>query len=287
MAGILDDTLMMSTDSQASGLNQLLGSDEPLEQPKIRQFVAETALTVIADGFGAEVVVICRRERAGEPTMVTSRIPPSWHESTLTFELFGQLWSLLDNGKKAETVEVGRVNGPPPGRTMSIERHHAWLGRQPTADGSLAAAVVRDREFTVSERVTLNRLVRSVAVAVGVEREPLSPGTDVSVVVKAFGRQRRSEVRLTMDGRTCRAKATGETAELAVARAAAKLAPELGGVSFSGRTVVDGTTVSIVVAHDHLGSPLLGLSVSPEPDRIGTVEAVFSAAVIAGPIGRV
>lgn len=285
LAGILDDRLDTARDVEGSGLEQLLGRSAPVDHPKIRQFVAERALGVIADGFDAEAVVICRRERSAGSAMVSSRIPPSWRNgSTAVFELYGQLWNLLDTDRQTGPVEVGRRSERPPGRTIDLDGRTAWLGRQPTSDGRLAAAVVRARPFSTADRVTLNRLVRSVAVAIGPESPGLDPSTEVSVVVKAFGRQRRSEVRLVVDGRSCRAKATGETADLAVAAAAAKLAPELGGVSFAGRAEVDDNLVALVVAHDHLGSPLLGLSVAPESAHIGLVEAVFAAAAVGGPV---
>lgn len=267
-------------------MERLLGGGTESGITGVRRAVAETALSTMAESFGADTVVICRRDRNGVPSVITSRVEAGWRSSTLAYEVFGQLWNLLANPRREDPVEVGRINGPPPGRTMAIEDRYVWLGRQPTAEGALVAAVVRRRRFTAAERVTLTRLVRSVAVAVGAGREPFADETEIAVVVKAFGRQRRSEVRIACGPQRCRAKATGETAELAVARAAAKLAPELGGVTYAGRVHAEGQTVSVVVAHDHLGSPLLGLSTAGGADRVGLVEAVFSAAAVAGPIAR-
>ena len=140
LAGILDDRLDVNREVEGSGLEQLLGRSTPVDHPKIRQFVAERALGVIADGFDDEAVVICRRERRAGSAMVSSRIPPSWRDgSTAIFELYGQLWNLLDTDRQAGPVEVGRRSERPPGRTIDLDGRTAWLGRQPTSDFSPGA----------------------------------------------------------------------------------------------------------------------------------------------------
>ncbi|MEL7158086.1 MAG: hypothetical protein AAFN30_16025, partial [Actinomycetota bacterium] len=105
LAGILDDTIPSRRAGAGSGLGQLLGGPSATTPPRVREFVTETALAAIADGFGAEAVAIARVDGADD-AVVSSRLPPSWDESSsLTFELYGQLWGLLERrGRLTEST---------------------------------------------------------------------------------------------------------------------------------------------------------------------------------------
>ena len=70
--------------------------------------MVDTALAVIAEGFDADAVVLVRREDPNRPPVVSSRIPPSWDEASgFTFELFGQLWRLLEAPESAPDAPPG------------------------------------------------------------------------------------------------------------------------------------------------------------------------------------
>jgi hypothetical protein len=255
--------------NDGSGLQQLLGRNPSATPPRVRQFVTDTALAVIAEGFDAEAVVIARRERADRPPEVSCRIPPSWVESSgWTFELFGQLYRLL------EATDPSRTRR----QRIAVGDRHGWIGRQESKAGDLVAAVVRSRPFTESEQATLSRVVRSVAVAIGSNGTGVPRGTDLRVTVAESGAGWEAEVVLSCDGRPAgRGSAVGPTSELAVARAAAGLCSVPCEVAFAGRTKLDQMVVSIVVVNDQQGSPLLGLSVSSDDGATGPAEALLSA----------
>lgn len=295
LAGILDDagSAARNNRSSSSGLKQLLGRGISVTPPRVRQFVTEIALGAIADGFGAEAVAIARLDDDDHP-VVASRIPPSWGESpSLTFELYGQLWGLLERrGLLLDTRHSRR-----PRRTNELESatYHqiqlghrpTWLGWHPTASGDLAAAVVRREPFTEAEQATLSRLVRSVAVAIGIKRSSLPPDAGMSALIRRDGDRWRAEAVVEAEGKRRRAFADADTSELAVARAAAKLCRVPTEVSFAGRTELDGTAVTLVVVQDAQNAPFLGLAVTEPDDQAGAVEAVFSAvSVMCGPGSR-
>jgi hypothetical protein len=285
LAGILGD-VQPPLASRRRGLQQLLGRGFERSLSRIRQFVTDTALAAIAEGFEAEAVVIARRDGIGLPAVVSSRIPPSWEEApSLTFELFGQLWRMLDDAASERTLPAAGVrrSSGMVGRGVSIGNHEVWLGCQETVEGFLVAAVARCRPFTIDEDVVLARLVRSVAVAVGGEGPVLPEGSIRSLEV--LGRSDWSEVDLCLelDGRRRRSRATGPTPELAVARAAAACCRPRCEVTFAGRTRLDDAEVTVVVVDDGAASPLLGIAVTSPGDEAGPVEAVVSAVSVVRP----
>lgn len=307
LAGILDDSRLHQRHDRP-GLQQLLGRTPSLSPPRVRQFVADTAAGFIAEGFDAEAVVLARRESHDRHTLVSSRIPPSWDDSSaITFELFGQLWRLLDR-----SVPPG-----PWAEQISLAGHHGWMGRQPSVNGDLVAAVVRTRPFSDEEETTLSRVIRSVAVAIGPNEPILPPGTRLSVSVEPEGAGWRAEVSLAgargdldrrtrgsgdhepdprpdqgarqgagesgaSDGVRRRGTACDPRRELAVARAAAQLCGVPCHVAFAGRTSLEDSTVTIVVVNDRDGSPLLGLSMSEHDSCSGPAEAVLAAMAAVG-----
>lgn len=255
--------------------------------------MTETALSAIAEGFGAEAVAIARLDDEGQP-VVSSRVPPSWEESaSLTFELYGQLWGLLERrglpadarpprrGRRSHEAELATYH------QVELGHRPTWLGWHTTASGDLAAAVVRGRPFSDEEQATLSRLVRSVAVAISIGQSNLPARGSRTALVRQDGDRWRAEAIVEADGKRRRAFADAATAELAVARAAAKLCRVPAEVSFAGRTELDGSSVTLVVVHDAQNAPFLGLAVTESDDQAGAVEAVFSAvAVMCGPGSR-
>jgi hypothetical protein len=307
-----------------SGLHQLLGRGLPSTSKLVRDFVVETALGAIADGFDAEAVVITRRDGSGQLAVVSSRIPPSWAEATsLTFELFGMLWYWLDHASYAFASPGSDQPAEGEAGPLGESGRHLWIGCQPLATGHLAAAVVRGTPFSEVEEVTLGRLVRSVAVALGGEIPVLPPGASLAVTVAAApdrtgdgaaggrvagdaapgdddpavgrpaagpavggGGETTVEVCLDVAGERRRAEASGPTPELATARAAARLCDPSYEVSFAGQTEIDGSSVTIVLVDDGRGSAFLGLAVAERGDLTGAAEAVLSAVALGGLAGR-
>ncbi|MFV0524010.1 MAG: hypothetical protein ACK5RL_05875 [Acidimicrobiales bacterium] len=272
--------------ARRSGLQQLLGRDAEPSLPRVRRFITETALAAIADSFAAEAAVIARRDSVG-PASVVLRVPPSWAETPeLAFEAYGRLWGLLD-----DVAAAGDAAGPVPGghrrqQLGQIGRYQVWFGAQQASGSHLAAAVARTQPFTPDETATLTRLVRSVAVAVGVERRPFDRGIVTRLVVDPPGRSRSpgfAVARLTLKrhGRSRSAEARASTVELATAMATASACGHDGTVRFAGRTELDGSLVTLVLMSDRWGSPLLGLAVSAADDQLGPVEAVWSAVSMA------
>ena len=283
LSGILDQTA--TARRAGAGLRHLLGPAPAVTPPRVRQFVMDTALAVIAEGFDADAVVFVRREGPDQPPVVSSRIPPSWDEASgFTFELFGQLWRLME---VAETAP-----GPPrpagrrqdaAGSSIRVGSHHGWVSRQRSDAGDLVAAVVRARPFSPAEQATLSRVVRSVTVAVG--ERPLAIRRRLSAAVTAHGDGWRAEVGVAAAGRAapgCTGYATGPRPELAVARAAAHLGRPPYSVAFAGCTRLDRAVVTIVVVDAPDGSPLLGLAVSDDDGPLGPAEAVLSAMAAVG-----
>lgn len=293
LAGILGDIGSPVRHERGNGLHRLLGRAVPATPPRVRQFVTETALSAIADGFGAEAVAIARLDDDDRP-VVSSRIPPSWEQSaSLTFELYGQLWGLLE--RRGLMAEPRQPRRPRRGRHLEsatyyqlmLGRRPTWLGWHTTASGDLAAAVVRQHPFSDDEQATLSRLVRSVAVAIGIRGASGAPDVAMTGLVRAEGDRWRAEAIVEAKGKRRRAFAEADTTDLAVARAAAKLCRVPAEVSFAGRTELDGTAVTLVVVHDAQGAPFLGLAVTEPHDQAGAIEAVFSAVeVMCGPGSR-
>jgi len=287
LSGILDQAAV--PDRAGAGLRHLLGRTPSVTPPRVRQFVVDTALAVIAEGFDADAVVFVRREEPDRPPLVSSRIPPSWDEASgFTFELFGQLWGLLEAPEAAEVVvPAGRSCSPTDdqsaGSSIKVGPHHGWIVRRRSDHGDLVAAVVRARPFSPAERATLGRVVRSVTAAVG--DRPLAIRRRLSASVTPDGDGWRAEVAVASAGRAapgCSGHATGPVPEVAVARAAARLGRPPYDVAFAGRTRLDQAVVTIVVVNAPDNSPLLGLAVSDDDGPLGPAEAVLSAMAAVG-----
>lgn len=275
LSGILDQTA--PPDRAGAGLRLLLGPTRAVTPPRIRQFVVDTALAVIAEGFEADAVVFVRREDPDRPPVVSSRIPPSWDEASgFTFELFGQLWRLLEAPGAGDDEAAACC-------PIRVGPHHGWMSRRRSDAGDLVAAVVRNRPFSPAEQATLCRVVRSVTVAVG--DRPLGVRRRLSASVTADGDGWRAEVGVASAGRAapgCTGYATGPRPELAVARAAAHLGRPPYSVAFAGCTRLDQAVVTIVVVNAPDSSPLLGLAVSDDDGPLGPAEAVLSAMAAVG-----
>jgi len=231
------------------------------------------ALATIADGFGSEAVVIARRDCVGEPPIVSSRVPPSWADSSgTTFELFGKLWSILEGGEIPDSSRIGSS--------------YVWLGCQTVGGRRLVAAVTRNHPFTDNEAQVLHRLIRSVAMAAG-DDAPANPvGNVVSLEVDTTNQGWRSDLWLEISGARHRGWATAETPELSVAKAAASACGIESGVTFAGCTQLEGVWVNLVVVNDGDQNPLVGFAVSPPGDHSGMADAVLSAiALFAYPLG--
>ncbi|MEM8925908.1 MAG: hypothetical protein AAGD35_20580 [Actinomycetota bacterium] len=284
LAGILADAASRD-DGMGVGLRQLLGRGASATPPRVREFITEAALGAIAEGFGAEAVAIARVDDA-DNAVVSSRLPPSWEESSsLTFELYGQLWGLLERrgARLGQSVPSERSRRAGAGGEAStshvvvLHKRATWLGWQATGRGDLAAAVVRHEPFTDGEKATLSRLVRSVAFAIGAKPSQSSTETEISALLVPSDERWRAEAIVAADGKRRRAIAEADEPDLAVARAAAKLCRVPAEVSFAGRTDLDGMSITLVVVHDRHRAPFLGLAVT-EPDRVeAAAEAVFSA----------
>ncbi len=283
LSGILDRAA--SPDRAGAGLLRLLGPAPAITPPRFRQFVVDTALAVIAERFEADAVVLVRREDPHRPPVVSSRMPPSWDEgSGFTFELFGQLWRLLEDPDTASDSRPGHAGRD--GTVCSSIRvgpHYGWISRHRSDAGDLVVAVVRGRPFSPAERATLDRVVRSVTMAVG--DRPLAIRRRLSASVVPDGDGWRAEVGVAAAGRVapgCTGYATGPRPELAVARAAAHLGRPPYNVAFAGCTRLDQAVVTVVVVNTADGSPLLGLAVSGDDGPLGPAEAVLSAMAAVG-----
>lgn len=283
LSGILDHAA--SPDRAGAGLLRLLGPRPAVTPPQVRQFVVDTALAVIAEGFEADAVVLVRREDPDRPPVVSSRIPPSWDEASgFTFELFGQLWRLLAAPDPGPDPAPG-PGGPDRavGSSIRVGPHHGWISRRRSDAGDLVVAVVRARPFSPAEQATLIRVVRSVTVAVG--DRPLAIRRRLSASVTPDGDGWRAEVGVAAAGSAapgCTGYATAPRPELAAARAAAHLGRPPYSVAFAGCTRLDQAVVTIVVVNAADGSPLLGLAISDDDGPLGPAEAVLSAMAAVG-----
>ncbi len=148
LAGILGDAL---TYERAPEVSNLLGIRST---PEVRKLATSLALTALAEGFGAEGVVVVSRAVAGSLATVASRLPEGWSGLDAEgFELAGRLWAALGNPDlEFEQLELGEL--------------HLLICRQQSAAGPLAAAMVRPSAFDDQEQRLVARLVRSVALAV-------------------------------------------------------------------------------------------------------------------------
>jgi hypothetical protein len=279
LAGILDPVPAVTRRSRP-GLQRLLGRRDSVTPPRVRQFVTDTALGVIAEGFEADAVAIAHVDDVGQPVVAT-RLPPSWEgSSSLTFALYGHLWALLEGRPETDWGDDRcrtRQRGVAAADECRIGGFATWLGGQATTRGPFAAAVMRREPFTAVECDTLTRLIRSVGVALGPDRSALPHDAVVKATARCDGTRWRTETVVEVRGKRRRAFAEAGTRELAIARAAAKLSRRPVEVAFAGRTDMDGTAVTIVVVVDENQSPYLGLALTDPAGGTGAVEAVFSA----------
>ncbi len=262
LAGILGDAL---TYERAPEVSNLLGIRST---PEVRKLATSLALTALAEGFGAEGVVVVSRAVEGSLATVASRLPEGWSGLDAEgFELAGRLWTALgDPDLEFEQVKLGEL--------------HLLICRQQSAAGPLAAAMVRPAAFDDQEQRLVARLVRSVALAVNGGNE-VPADASIRVLAKEADDGVLADVRLVGPGDRRHAAAVGPDEVNAIAAAAAELCDLSLSVVFAGRTRVQSQDVTVVVVTDGDG-PLFGLSVSDPSSGTGAVEAVFNAAVAAG-----
>ena len=252
------------------GLHHLFGTPRT-PTPGIRRFMVDVASAAIGDVFGAEAVVLARRDDRTAIPVVSARLPPSWDDSSgLKFELFGRLWPILDDGRSTSEAS-------------ELASGSAWFGCHRSDRGQLAAALVRPEPLTTADCVALARVVRSVAGAVGDEPAGLPPGTQLDITRSDNGPSGgvRADLALRGRGGERRASADGATEALAVARAALVVADGTGSIdaTFAGTAGIDGATVAIVVLERPGDAPSIGLVVSATDPAEAVASAVFSAMV--------
>ncbi|MEM7275183.1 MAG: hypothetical protein AAF547_19035 [Actinomycetota bacterium] len=289
--------------------------------------MVDAALGAMVDGFGLDGVVLAARAGTATaatapadrnpapidastggtetttPTFLATRLPPSISaDSRLLFELYGQLWRLLDDDGPAVSSDlVGRrLDGPVAPISQSqiaVGRHWLWVCRIDGGDDPIGAVAVRKASFTAEEAETLGSLIAAVVSAFGERgarleaRERIRSGT--TTLLKPEDDGVRAEVRADWeldrpddDAPAPRFKpglrvGTGRAAEpsLAVARAAAKACRPRCEVMFAGASPLDDDEVSIVLlVHPERGLRL-GFAVGPADDHRGAAEAVFTAAI--------
>jgi hypothetical protein len=253
--------------------------------PEVRRLVSEFALSSMAEGFGAQTVILVGQDGAGRLGSVATRLAPSWNLlDPVAFETVGRLWrSLADSDSGDRSSELTALDG-------------AWLLVCRSSTGSLttATAVVRNRPFSSAEQATIERILRSVAVALRGEIDPaLLSRLEVEVSrspTTANAMVRLAAVEAMPAGNSeaagCRhARAEDPDMVMAVARAAAELCGGTIEVTFAGQTrVTDAAAqhlVTVVVLQDADG-PLFGLAVTDVNSDSGPAQAVFNAAGVVG-----
>ncbi len=262
LAGILGDALRTE---RAPEVSQLLGVRST---PEVRKLTTELALAALAEGFGADGVVVVSRLDDGTLATVASQLPEGWSGlDAAGFEVAGRLWAALaDPSIEFEQTALGDTS--------------LLICRQESAQGALAAAMVRPSAFDATEQRLVARLVRSVALAVnGVADVPA--GASIRVLAKSADDGVLADVRLVGPGDRRNAAAVGSDEVAAVAAAAAELCDIPLTIVFAGRTRVQSQDVTVVVVTDGEG-PLFGLSVTDPSSGTGPVQAVFNAAKAAG-----
>ena len=258
-------------------LRQLVGRPSRERAARVAQFAAEVALEVVAEAFEAEAVLLAYREPTRSAPLVAGRFPPSWSETTgLRFELSGHLWAHV-------TADAD------PSRTVRLADRSVWLGRRPRGGGVVGLAVVTTATPSERDRQAMSRMLGSVAGAFGHAAHgsgidgAQGPWTDLAVrsrpVSLPVGERWSAEVAVTDRGQRRSRRADHLDHDLAVAHAAASLAPSEVEVSFAGRAAVDGSAVSVVVLVEAGSAPLLGLSVTAVDDPSGPARAVWAALV--------
>lgn len=282
LAGILGAAL---TTERAPEVSQLLGIGGVRRHPEVRRLVSELALSSLAEGFGAQTVILVGQDSDGRLSSVATRLAPSWNAlDPVSFETVGRLYQSI-----AADENDCQSDGPCGLSSEQIQLDGASLLICRSSAGTLvtSTAVVRSAPFSDAEQATIGRILRSVAVALHGETDPaLLRRLEVELAFSE-GSSAVAEVRLDgIDGGASRsALAEGVDPVLVVAQAAAQLCSESIEVSFAGQTnFEDGPTthvVTVVVIHDGVG-PLFGLAVTNSESATGPAEAVLNAAGVVG-----
>ncbi|MGI9597827.1 MAG: hypothetical protein ACR2QK_16805, partial [Acidimicrobiales bacterium] len=243
--------------------------------------------------------------RAGEPivvepapTFLAARLPPSWSaESQVLFEIYGNLWRILQNdGHRASSDLVGaRLPGPIPMQEqwqIPVGRHWVLMTRMDDDGQPVAAVAIRKASFSPAEAEAFGAVVGSVVAACSDSeakaeaRRLIRAGTAASL--KSEGRDLLAEVNAdwqlpTEDrARPVAGRRTGvgrgPDPVTAVARAAAKACRPRCEVTFAGSSELEDVEVTIVMIRHAEQGLKLGYAVGEKGDRSAAAEAVFTAA---------
>lgn len=286
LAGILGDAL--ATD-RAPEVSQLLGVSGVRRHPEVRRLVSELALASMAEGFGAQSVILVSKDSDGRLSSVATRLAPSWHLlDPVAFETVGRLYQAL------ATPDDGDVSDHPCGLSseqVSLDGAALLVCRSSSGSLVTATAVVRGVAFDANEQATIGRILRSVAVALQGETDTrLLQRLSVELATprtSAPGDRSVAHVTLAGNGQSELREGLAEHDDpvTAVAAAAARACAESLEVSFAGQTrFQDGPSthvVTVVVLQDGNG-PLFGLSVTEPASTTGPAEAVLNAAGVIG-----
>ncbi len=243
----------------------------------------------MAEGFGAQSVVLVSKDPDGRLSSVATRLATSWHLlDPVAFETVGRLYQAL-----AEPDD-GDISDHPCGLSseqVSLDGASLLVCRSSSGSLVTATAILRGVPFDANEQATIGRILRSVAVALQGETDTvLLQRLSVELATprtSAPGDHSVAHVRLAGDGQTAvrEGLAEHEDAVTAVAAAAARACADWLEVTFAGQTrFQDGPSthvVTVVVLQDGNG-PLLGLSVTEPASTTGPAEAVLNAAGVIG-----
>lgn len=310
---------------QRSGLLQLVGGEVTAGPDRIRDVVVDAALGAMMAGFSLDGVVLVAQapttsvsdaadQSAGfDPTFLAAKLPPSWSaDSQLLFEIYGNLWWLLqdpdDFGVSSGGVKSGPADGQIAGTAentrqwqIPLGENWLWLCRMHDGEDVVAAVAIRPAPFEPTEANTLSSLVNAVVTACSnsearaATRAQISSGTRTTLkldgeeimaeVVAEWhqpaagrsGRQRRGDK--NVDARRLGAARAADV-PTAVARAAAKACRPRCQVTFAGSSEVDeDSEVSIVMIDGPEHGLRMGFAVRQKGDNGGAAEAVFTAAL--------
>ncbi len=280
LAGILGDALAAE---RAPGVSQLLGLTGVRRHPEVRRLVSELALSAMADGFGAQTVLLVSQDADGRLSSMATRLAPNWNLlDAVAFETVGRLYQALGR----VTDDQGRPSCALSSDEVAVEGSSVLVCRSAETSLVTATAVVRSSPFTPSERETIGRILRSVAVAFHGQTDP-ELLRRVAVEVEEIDGEWIAEVRLgaSDDAPARSGRHVDADRTTAVAVAAASACSPLLEVTFAGETdVADGPvnhTVTVVVLQDG-GGPLFGLAVTDPASSTGAAEAVLNAAGVIG-----
>lgn len=293
LAGILGQALATE---RAPEVSRLLGIRE---SPETRKLVTELALNTLAEAYQAEGVIVVDAgdiaaatsgdisvdaepgsaappatgrgdaqsggDAVGLAKAVASRLPVGWHALDAEgFEVAGRLWSVLHTPEFADAV-------------YPLGQHNLLIVRHDADRGPLAAAMVRRRAFDDQERLTIARLIRSVAHAVGREEEHASALRLVAKVETTPSGAISAKLRRGRGFEMRHGSAVAPDTPNAMAAAAAQMVRSDLAVVFAGEAPVREQRVAVVIIDDGLG-PLFGMAVSDPGDATSPARAVLHAA---------